>query len=268
MDNIYEDIRKYSGVEDIEYLEEGIMFFKNSSKIKRLAKKLIQKHATLIKKGKSSEASALNVLIKETEKIGNKFEEVEREFRSTKDKDSKKKIKAKYESLEKDFKKLIDIANQESVKRALIATGTAALIVGVLAAGVFGFISLKNTGVLANVESNIGARVQLRDLKAQNIPSASDTPLDQITKMGTRTLSGALLTNTIKKTNQDLVTTASLAGATAAGVLSASVIGDLRKMSQNDKTIANTLRVIENIKSAEKKGNISSGNEGDEIDDE
>jgi hypothetical protein len=264
---IYEDIRKHSGIEDVEYLEEGIVFFKNSNKMKRLSKYLVKKHEGLVKKNRSSEATALAILIKEIEKVADKFEEVEKEFKFAKGKENKNKAKQKYESLEKDFGKLVDIANKESTKKILIATGTAALVVGVLAAGVFGFMSLANAGVLANVDTNLGARMALRDLNAQSVPAPNDTALDLIRKRTESAVVGNILSDTIKKTNQDLVTTATTAGIAAGGVLSVGVLGELRKVGLQNKTIADTVRAIEDIKASEKGKQISNDSEGDESED-
>lgn len=253
MNSIYEEIRGNSGINEIEYLEEGILFFKNSDKMKRLANKLNQKHIQLTKKNQMSEASALAILIREIEKISKEFAVVELEFRHSKGKDQKDLVKAKYAKLEKSFNELIKISNKETTKKAIMAAGVGALVVGVLAAGAFGIYSLAQAGIVDSAALNVKTRMEELQLGKETRVDPNDSNTDALKKFAQRSVGGAVLSRTIMATNKDLMAVATTAGATAAGVLSASVIAELRKIGLENKTIAATVKAIENIKASEGK---------------
>lgn len=262
--DLYEEIRGNAGVSDIEYLEEGIVFFKNSTKMKRLAKGLAKKHEKLVKKGDLENSKALSVLILEVDLIAKKFESVENEFKLSKGKEAKTKAKEKYADLEKEFKKLVVIAKKDSTKKALIAVGGLALVVGVLAAGLFGLNSLYNSGVIDNAGTNIQMRAEKVFMNKEAdaaLKGANST--DALKNMATRGGLNIMYSGIIKATNNDLVKTATLAGATAGGVLSIGVLNKLRNMGRKDKTIAATVKAIEELKMAERKTEESKTSEGD-----
>lgn len=270
--NLYEEIRGNAGVSDV-YLEEGIVFFKNSSKLKRLLKSLSKKHEKLVKKSDMSNAKALSVLITELTKVTVKFESVEQKYKDVKGKDEKKNVKAEYTALEKEFKKLIDVARKDSTKKALIAVGGLAVVVGILAAGIFGLQSLQTSGVLDNAVENVGARVNKTQLKNMSDAAVLDTAgsnsqsgsiMGTVEATAVRGATNVALDNAIKATNKDLVQAATVTGATAGGILSVGIINKLRKIGQKNKTIAATVAAIEDLKSTEKKESRADDNEGDE----
>jgi len=251
MSDLYNDIRKNAGIDDV-YISEGIVFFKNSNKIKRLSKYLEKKHQQLIKKNMINDANALAELIMVVNSIANKFEEVENDFKNSKDKRVKNALKQKYENLESEFKKMLDVAKKESVKKALAATGALAAFAGILTAGIFGFMSFKNTGVLDTAMDNLAARKELIDLNKKTL-QPTDDKIEMLKRAGSNIVGGAVLRSFIKNTNQELVTVATAAGATVGGVLSVEAIHKLKKSSIKDKTIADTIRAIEELKQYEEK---------------
>ncbi len=261
---LQEQILSNSGIDaDIEYLEEGIRFFKNSTKMDKLAKKLSKKHEKLVNKSDMENAKALSALISEIDKVSKKFKQVEEKFKAAKGKENKKAIKSEYAQLEKEFKKLIDIAKKDSTKKALIAAGGLALVVGILAAGIFGLSSL-GQGTLENAGTNLQARAGKMNLAKTTQTTSSDGVADIVGKAGTRIAGNITYDTVIKSTNKDLVQSATVAGATAGGVLGAGVLGKLRKMGQNNKTIAQTVSAIEELKTTEKKKGVEKSDEGDQ----
>lgn len=271
--DLYEEIRGNSGISDIEYLEEGIVFFKNSTKMKRLGKNLISKHAKLIKKGDLTNAKALNILTVEVNKIAKEFEDVEKKFKAAKDKDAKDEVRKEYADLEKHFKKIVNVAKKDSTKRALIAVGGLALLVGVLAAGIFGIISMDNAGITKAAADNLGARSDILKMdrlsdaealrktggKVTGVPS-----VDRFTAGGARVAANFLSNQVVRSTNKELVQASMIVGGTAAGVLSVPVIGQLRKLGLKNKTIADTVAAIESIQKSDKKPKEDKGSEGDD----
>jgi len=261
---LQQEILENSGIEpDLVYLEEGIRFFKNSTKMDKLAKKLSKKHEKLVKKSDMENAKALQSLVQEINKVSDKFKQVEEKFKQAKGKENKKAIKSEYARLEKDFKKLVDVAKKDATKRALIAAGGIAIVVAILAAGIFGFTSLGQT-TLEGAATNLDARASKIGLARTTRTTGSDGIVDVVGKTGTRIVGNVTYDTVIKSTNKDLVQAATVAGATGAGVLGAGVIQKLRKMGQNNKTIAQTVAAIEDLKSAEKKKSVEKSDEGDQ----
>lgn len=261
---LQEQIRGNSGISDIEYLEEGIVFFKNSTKMKRLSKNLSNKREKLIKKSDMENAKALSALITEIDTIVKKFEAVEQKFKQAKGKEAKGNIKQEYKNLEKEFKKLLKVARKDSTKKALIAVGGLAIVAGVIAAGIFGLQSLETTGVLDNAGANVDARLRKANLINTTQTTGSDGVQEIIGKTGQRVAGSFVYDQIIKSTNKDLVQAATITGATAGGVVGAGVLQKLRKMGQKNKTIADTVAALEDLKSAEIKSGRADDNEGDE----
>ena len=260
---LQEEIRNNSGIsEDIVYLEEGIVFFKNSSKMKRLGKSLAKKHEKLVKKGDIENAKALAALVHEIDVIAEKFRKVEEKYKNTV---QKSKVKAEYADLETEYKKLITIAKKDSTKKALIATGGLVLVAGVLVAALFGFDSLYQAGTLDNAAGNIEMRAEksLFNKEASAAIANSKGGLDAVSNMATRAAGNTMYDQVIKATNKDLVKTVSAAGATVGGLLGVGVMSKLQKMGTKNKTISSTVKVLQDLKAAEKFKKKGSSSEGD-----
>ncbi|MFW6281348.1 MAG: hypothetical protein ACOC1O_00960 [bacterium] len=251
---LMEEIQKNASVSDVIYLEEGIVFFKNSNKLKRLGKKLEKKHDKLIdKKDMKDEANALGSLIREVKNIAKKFEAIENKFKKS-SKEERKNIREEYKNLQNEFKDLLDIVRKDDTKNALRIVGGLAIVAGILLLAYFTFGSLFEGGILANMSRNLDARKELGVLKR-----AVDSAKDSGDILGQASAGIALnaakpgLTSLIRATNKDLVASSLAAGATVGGIVSVPVISKLKKHAQNDKTLKATIRALEDLKDAEKR---------------
>jgi len=247
--NLYEEIRDIAGVDDVEYISEGIVFFKNSSKIKRLAKYINQKREKLLKKGDMKTAKELKPLYDEAIKVANTFEILENEFKKAKGSE-KGEVKAKYKLAEVQFRKLIKIAKKDSTKRALAVAGGVAVVAAILVAGIFGLQSLQASGALAGAESNIGARVA--NLKNSRVPDSAITNtgnlgVDRALGRGIKGIANFANDQNIKATNKDLLKTVGVGGAVAGGLISTKLIQRLKKEGRKNKLIADTALALESL---------------------
>ena len=247
--NLYEEIRGNAGIDDIEYLSEGIVFFKNSKKIGRLAKYINNKREKLMKKGDMASAQALKPLYDESMKVADAFEAIENEFKNSKGND-KTKVKAKYKDAEQKFKKLLKIAKKDSTKKALAAGGGIAVVIALIVAAVFGLQSLQASGALSGAGENIGARVA--NFKNSRVPNSSvfntgNTAADEGLGKATKGIFNFANDQKIKATNKDLMKVVGTAGGLGGGILSAGLIGKLRKAGKTNKVIADTAFALDGL---------------------
>jgi len=118
--NLIEEIRYRSGFEEV--LSEGIKFFKNSQRIKKIIDKAKK---SLIKIKDEQDKKDVEEYIERLEESYSKFDEVEKEFEQGL---NKKESKAKYKALVKEFSSIVSTINKNSVKYFLINTGVAYLL--------------------------------------------------------------------------------------------------------------------------------------------
>jgi len=247
--NLYEEIRNNAGIDDVEYLSEGIVFFKNSKKIGRLAKLINRKREKLMKKGDMASAQALKPLYDKSIKVADSFEKLENEFKVSKGND-KTKIKAKYNEAEQEFKNLLKVAKKDSTKKALISAGGAAIVIGILIAAVFGLQTLKDSGALSGVNDNVEARIA--NLKNSRVPdnaifntgnNKADVGLGKLAK----NVAGFANDQTIKNTNKDLMKLVLGVGAVSGGLLGNGLLKKIRNAGRTNKTIADTAIALEDL---------------------
>lgn len=129
-----------------EVLEEGIRFFKNSSRIEKLADKLKKKAGLLTSpKDKQEVFNVVNVL----KEIALQFKEIEKKSMISV---SKVEIKKEYFELEKKYDDIIKIINKETFLSALKKIGGATIIAGTLFVSYNFFQEGGFTGALMNSE--------------------------------------------------------------------------------------------------------------------
>ena len=247
--DLQEEIRDIAGIDEIEYLSEGIVFFKNSKKIGRLAKVINKKREKLLNKGDMASAQALKPLYDEAIKVADAFDKLENEFKSSKGND-KTKIKAKYKEAEVRFKKLLKIAKKDSTKKALLAAGGLAVIAAIMVAAVFGIQSFQASGVLAGAGDNVGARVA--NFKNAKVPDGAifntgNARANIGLGRAAKNIANFANDSKIQQTNKDLMKVAGVAGGVGAGVVSADLIRKLKTAGRNNKTIADTAIALEAI---------------------
>lgn len=114
-------------------LDEGIVFLKNSKRIRSLIKKIRSKATDL----KNEELKAFIITL---QRKARKFEEFEMDF-STADKEEKKDIKIRYKKFVARNKALVDKINSESFKKLLVVLGIIGLLATIIAV-VFGLNAL------------------------------------------------------------------------------------------------------------------------------
>lgn len=244
MSDLKVEILKNSGLnEEVEQLNEGLVFFKNSKKIKRLARAITKKADKLAKKGKGEEANSLYRFSKEAIKVANRFEKLEKEFSFFGSKDEKEDIKARYESVKEEFSELLKIAKEDSFKRAITLVKGIAIVASILFAGGVIMNGMENSsGVFTNAANNLGARIA-------NTQTVTGSPGVMAKEAGERIARGVL----IRQTNDDLASAALATGATVGSVIGAGALNDMKKAGVRNKTITDTVRTIEDLKSQEEK---------------
>jgi len=116
-------------------LNEGIKYFKISSRIDEYIKKINKKKI---------ENDSLSSLVEELKKLQKSFKKLESEYKSTSSKEELKNIKAKWKVLKIKNKKILNLIKREDIKKA-------AVVVGIFAATVTAAILIKK-GIDAHLE--------------------------------------------------------------------------------------------------------------------
>ena len=124
------EIRKNAGLEN-EYLTEGIKYFKESNKLKRLVKVLEKK----IPKLSDEERKNIQELREGVIKLIKEYEKIEADFSKAQTKQEKDQLKLAHKSMGKKFTSVLKMATKEDTKKVLISTGLAAIVGGALASG-------------------------------------------------------------------------------------------------------------------------------------
>jgi hypothetical protein len=251
--NLMEHMRDNAGVEDIEYLSEGIVFFKNSSKIKRLAKIIERKREKMMTKGDLATAKELKPVVEESLKVAIAFEHIERMFKEAKTKEAKTEARAKYKVAEQKFKNLLKIIKKEDTKKALAVTGSLVAVAAIIMAGGIGIQSLNSSGVLSSALTNIGSRIN--KVKVGATPdvallggSTGSDAVDSKLASGARLGLNFVNDQKIKRTNDALLKTVGTAGATVGGLASVGFIKKLTESGRKNKVLADTARALEDLK--------------------
>ena len=117
------NLKEYNKTDGI--LCEGVLFFKTSSRIKRLIVNLGKK-IDLTSDAKSKEE--ILVVIRRLEEIKDEFSSVEAQYRIQDTMKEKHRIKTMYSSLEDKYIDLLDILNKERTRAAIKATGAGAVL--------------------------------------------------------------------------------------------------------------------------------------------
>lgn len=107
--------------EDI--IEEGIVYFKNSNKIKKLIETIELKTQRVEEEDKRK---IINSLLNKLESLKNKFEVLEKAYYSTKD---KKTLKKEYKEVQEEFNDLINLGAKEQIKSLLKNLGIYSILV-------------------------------------------------------------------------------------------------------------------------------------------
>lgn len=110
-------------LEITETLNEGIVFFKNSNKIKKLIDTIENKTQRIEEEDKRK---IINSLLNKLENLKNKFEIMEKAYYSTKD---KKTLKKEYKEVQKEFTELLELGNKEQIKSLLKNIGVYGIMV-------------------------------------------------------------------------------------------------------------------------------------------
>lgn len=118
-------------------LDEGIILFKNSSRIEKLIRK-IKIRTSLIRDTKAKEE--LNLFCIELLKITPQFRNLESEYREAESKLEKEQIKEKYAFLENKYHKLINSINKESFFKAVKVANVSLFIAGIIGILVFALL--------------------------------------------------------------------------------------------------------------------------------
>ncbi len=225
---LLEEIQKNSGE---LYLSEGIMFFKDSKKMRRLENMINKKLATAKKKGDISNLSSLDTLMKKIQEITFAFERLETKYKESKDKGEKQKLKAQYNSIKKKYEDLLRIVNKETVKKVIIAVGLTALIVSILFVGFHVLVGFEQSGVLTAAAENVGNR----------IGSANSTNVIDKAVRGVK----------ISQTNSSLQAVLTTLGITLGAPIGLAKLSQLQKKYRKDKMTTSTFRVLNKLESAE-----------------
>lgn len=249
---LVEEMRKNAGlINEEQILTEGIKFFKNSKKITKLANKLEKKANKLFDKDNVEGSKELSKFVSETKNIADKFQKLEDEYKNAKDKDKKKELKTKYSSLEKEFQKLLKILKQEKVKKSLVEVGGLALAASIVFAGGLSLYAMEvNHGMLSGAADNLAARGA--SVTGTSVAGATGGGEVNVKNYLEDSFNKLILDNEIRRTNQNLIGTATVGGATIGSVFGTGVISKLEKNKAENKAINSTVNVLKDLKRLEK----------------
>jgi len=115
---------EYLSESELEYLAEGLVFFKKSKRLMRLAD-------VLEKKNEKKDLGGTKRIIRLTRKVALMYQETERKNKS-KDKVERKEAKAEYKKIGKDFSDILDELKRKEVRSTLKAAGAISVIVAIV----------------------------------------------------------------------------------------------------------------------------------------
>ena len=122
--------------DDSEELEEGVRFFKASSRLEKLATRLERKKLPDGPK-----------IVTKVRKAAKAFSDVETAYKSGKL--TKAKAKLKLGTIKKQYSDIMTMLRKKEVKTALVAAGIVTIVAGIVAAFVFGAGPLKGVAMAA-----------------------------------------------------------------------------------------------------------------------
>jgi hypothetical protein len=132
-----------------EYLNEGIVFFKNSKRIEKFAKKV---SAAKIKQ------PILAPLEIKLNQLTLGFKELETKYKTVKTPEQKKEVQELYSTLTKENKELINLLNKEAMFKALKISGLAISAIAIAAFGIAFFDNIGNW--ISGIVGREGAKIQ------------------------------------------------------------------------------------------------------------
>jgi len=247
--------------EDDIYLTEGLVFFKNSKRLKNLARKM-EKRKVSVKMLSPKNRIDLQRVIDKINIVANKFELVETQFKAAKaikDKEAAKKVAMKYKELKAEYINLIKAINKESVKKALKVAGIAGLAAAAL---YFGITFITQTGVFA---ANLAKAKTAVGKGASTLQQKLDKPVYGGKIARKAEIEGSLFGKwtsgeELQKINQDIknINIAAIGTAAAGGIGGGLLVGKILKslkrffVGQKGPNPELTRRTSDAIKSLEK----------------
>ena len=120
---IAENYLGYQNYNDDIQLEEGLVFFKNSKRLTKLAFKMDKKSNKAKNPVYREELQKLSTKMKEAAKD---FEVLENKYKAARGSD-KKKVKEEFAGLKKNYSDLVSMVNKETVRKAILSVGLGAL---------------------------------------------------------------------------------------------------------------------------------------------
>jgi len=155
--------------EEVE-LCEGIRFFKESKRLRRLVDRIekrvvsaFQKEKIVLIKG-ISKADVIKVQKKVSE-LADKFEAVEKEFKGAEGREARALVKQKHKELKSDFVEILSMANDDKVLKSLYAFGIIGMIVSAFA------LTIKALAAVGVIQGVIFPASMLLQLVGIRIPS-------------------------------------------------------------------------------------------------
>jgi len=115
---------EYLSESEMEYLAEGLVFFKKSKRLNRLAD-------VLEKKNEKKNLGGMKRIINSTRKVAVMYQKVEQKNKS-KDKVERKEAKSEYKKIGRDFSDILDELKRKEIKTTLKAIGGISVIVAIV----------------------------------------------------------------------------------------------------------------------------------------
>jgi len=230
---LLEEIKKNSGYEE---LNEGIKWFKDSKKMRRLEKAIESKIKIAQKKGDVANLEKVEDLLNRIQKITFSLETLEKKYKDAKDEKKKISLKSDYNKIKLKYTELLKIVSKQDVRNALVAAGVIVLAITILLMG-FGVLNLmNNSGALDQAAENINQR------------------LNPSTNMLGRALQGEV----IRRTNPSMVMAMATLGMSVTGsVFSLSKLTELEGKYEKNAMTVKTFRVVKKLASAAKEADKS-----------
>lgn len=290
--NILEEIRENAGIvkskkqpvgsyesmfeeldtfEQEQELNEGIVFFKESRRLKKFAEKIEKRANKAAKKGKVDGIEKGKDLIKAVNAVAIQFEELETAYANPDTaRIEKKMLKQKYNALLQKYTGILNIAKKKETAEFMQNIGATALIVALLVGAVFtishfDFQNANLAGKFDDAKDKLsGAGDKIKDVAAgakRNIDLRSGkvdpTAKEVFSQIGSK-IKGVnpfyklAQEAAIKETNANLFKAAIGAGVTVGAIATPKIMKNMKKYGEENKVALNTVKVIDQYKALEK----------------
>jgi hypothetical protein len=193
-------------------LNEGVRFFKESKKIKKLRKKISDKMDGL----EEEEKKDLQEFLDKTEEIASKFENIEKDFKKAKSSEVKKKVIQQHKKLKNEFKELF-VKDKEDILKTIFKIGLGAIVIKIIVS-LFTKYTMPDASISDGLDIDLTQRATmsarsgaLQNKTLENLSAARNAGTNEVNKItddlikrfGSENIDRGMLSNLQKEVRQE-----------------------------------------------------------------